>query len=94
MHLALKDQISNEIVAEKNTRAMRPRPPQRLRLLANWLRVAADCLYLTLYFVTKFLVDVTDAVSISSVFAFQFLIAVALVSCATVISPIAAGSLC
>ena len=81
--------------SRRSSRAMPP-PPRRRRqtFLAAWLRVAADCLYLTLYFVTKFLVDVTDAVSISSVFAFQFLIAVALVSCATVISPIAAGSLC
>ena len=88
MALSIKDQISNETMAEgKRVGAM----PQRQSLLANWLRVAVDCLYLALYFVTKFLVDVTDAISISSVFAFHFLIAAALVASAVVISPTAAG---
>ena len=82
--------------SRRSSRAMAmPPPPRRRRqtFLAAWLRVAADCLYLALYFVTKFLVDLTDAVSISSVLASQFLIATALVASAVVISPTAAGSL-
>ena len=69
-------------------------PPRWQSFLATWLRVAADCLYLAVYFVTKFLVDITDAVSISSVLASQFLIAAALVASAIVQSPTTAGSLC
>ena len=70
--------------------------PQRLSpagLFRNGLAAVADCLYLALYFVTQFFVNVTDAVSISSVLAFQFLIAAALVVSATVISP-PAGIFC
>ena len=80
--------------SRRSSRAMPPLPRRRRQtFLAAWLRVAADCLYLALYFVTKFLVDLTDAVSISSVLASQFLIATALVASAVVISPTAAGSL-
>ena len=61
-------------------------------LLRSGLSHAVDCLYLALYFVTQFFVDVTDAVSISSVLGFQFLIAAALVASATVISPPAAAA--
>ena len=65
---------------------------QRRSFLAIWLRFAADCLYLAVYFATKFFLDVTEGVSISSALAFQFLIAAALVASAVLISPTAAGS--
>ena len=65
---------------------------QRQSFLAAWLRFAADCLYLAAYFATKFFLDVTEGVSISSVLAFQFLFAAALVASAVLISPTAAGS--
>ena len=65
---------------------------QRRSFLAIWLRFAADCLYLAVYFATKFFLDVTEGVSISSALAFQFVIAAALVASAVLISPTAAGS--
>ena len=68
-------------------------PLQRQSFLAAWLRFAADCLYLAVYFATKFLLGVTEGwLSISSVLAFQVLVAAALVASAVLISPTAAGS--
>ena len=68
-------------------------PLQRQSFLAAWLRFAADCLYLAVYFATKFFLDVTEGwFSISSVLAFHVLVAAALVASAVLISPTAAGS--
>ena len=72
---------------------MSPQRQSPAGLVRSGLAAVVDCLYLALYFVTQFFVNVTDAVSISSVLVFQFLIAAALVVSATVISP-PAGIFC